>query len=107
MKNIFTSDLHGNKNKYEIFLKIIEKEQPNGVFIGGDILPNPYASTEIVSDFLTINLFNPLENIREKTGEKIRCFIILGNDDPRINEEILIQKDEEKIIDYALIKCRL
>jgi uncharacterized protein len=104
LKNLFTSDLHGNVKKYRLFLQTIEKEQPDGVFIGGDILPNTYAIHESAADFIEKQLFQPLQKIRENLQKNIRCFVILGNDDPRINEDILINADKNGIIDYVHFK---
>ena len=104
LKNLFTSDLHGNKKKYALFLHAIEKEQPDGVFIGGDILPNTFASNQSANDFLENNLFQSLQKIRENIQKNIRCFVILGNDDPRINEDILIDAEKQGIIDYVHFK---
>jgi uncharacterized protein len=101
LKNLFTSDLHGNKKKYALLFRVIEKEKPNAVFIGGDIFPNTYSSSESVSDFLEEHLFQPLKRVRKKSLKEMRVFIILGNDDPRINEECLIKADKEQLIDYV------
>ena len=101
LKNLFTSDLHGHKKKYELLFKIISKEKPDGVFIGGDILPNTYASTDSADEFLERQLFQPIWKAREQTRKDIQFFVILGNDDPRIHEEILINADKENTIKYV------
>ena len=104
MKNIFISDIHGNKRKYKKLFEIIEKEKPEGVFLGGDLLPNAYASSESIDDFLEDNLINQIIKVREKINKNIRFFVIYGNDDPRINENILIQADKDNILDYIHFK---
>ena len=104
MTNLFTSDLHGNKKKYRLLFQTIEKEKPNGVFIGGDVLTNTYADSTSVTDFLEEYFLNPIKKVRKKTKKNIRFFVILGNDDPSINENILKNADQEKIIDYVHLK---
>jgi len=39
---IFVSDLHGKKKRYNTLFKIIKKEKPDGVFMGGDLLPGGF-----------------------------------------------------------------
>ena len=104
MKCIFVSDLHGNKKKIKKLFEIIEKEQPKGVFIGGDILPNTFQIKEDIESFLREEIFLRIEKIREKTNKKTRFFVILGNDDPRVYEKILIEADKNKTIDYICEK---
>ena len=62
MKCLFVSDFHGNKNRYSSLYKIIEKEIPEAVFIGGDILPN--ALTKNIERFVEKTIF---ENIKNKS----------------------------------------
>jgi uncharacterized protein len=83
---LFVSDLHGKMSRYEALFKVIKKEKPDFVFIGGDLLPHRRiqltdAKTEeenFVHDFL-IRKFTALK-------EKMDCeypevFLIPGNDD--------------------------
>lgn len=86
---LFVSDLHGKMSRYEALLKIIKKEKPDFVFLGGDLLPhksNPSANnsseeSNFIKDFL-IPKFNQLK-------EKMDCaypevFLIPGNDDRKL-----------------------
>lgn len=104
MKCIFVSDLHGNIKRFSKLFEVIEKEKPDGVFIGGDILPNGFSSNLPVEKILSEEFFDKISIVRDKTGKKIRFFIILGNDDPRVFEKIFIDADKEKVIDYVHFK---
>ncbi len=101
MNGIFVSDLHGNIKKYKKLFEIVLKEKPDGVFFGGDLLPNDYSMKEKMKDFLEENFFERIKKINKKTKKKIRFFVIMGNDDPRIFEKYFLEADEEDIIDYV------
>ena len=104
MRCIFVTDIHGDKKKIEIFFRTIKKEQPDGVFIGGDILPNQFSINTSIERFLEKNFFSKINEIHNKFDKKISFFVIMGNDDPRVFEEIFKSKDEEKIINYVHFK---
>jgi len=101
---IFVTDTHGDKKKIETFFRIIKKEQPDGVFIGGDILPNQFSINTSIERFLEKNFFSKINEIHSKFDKKISFFVIMGNDDPRVFEGIFKSKDEEKIINYVHFK---
>ncbi len=97
---IFTSDLHGDKKKYERFFETIKEEAPDGVFIGGDILPSGinrrYDPERFLEGFLTKNL----QEIKDSLDKKVNIFVIMGNDDPRIYEKQLKKMDDEGLLHY-------
>ena len=102
----FVSDLHGNIERYKkLFLLIIE-EQPDALFLGGDLLPSPlmtltsksYYFHDFISSFLTIEL----KKIKDKLGNSYPdIFLILGNDDGKMDEEIILNFEKEKIWTYC------
>jgi len=94
LKCIFVSDLHGNTKKIQKLFEMIKKEKPDSAFIGGDILPNYL--TKNIEEFVETKLLSEIRKIKNKTT----IFLILGNDDPRIFEDLFIKADEEKIINY-------
>ena len=98
------SDLHGNINRFRKLFEIIEHEKPDGVFIGGDILPNQFLIKDDIKKFLEEEFFNPIKKIRETIDKDIRFFVIMGNDDPKIFEKLFINADKRKIIDYIHFK---
>jgi uncharacterized protein len=95
MHCFFTSDLHGNINRYTTLYQTIENEQPDAVFIGGDLLPTHNHQLSI-HDFINKNLLTPIKNLAKKT----RFFIILGNDDPRTYEPLFQDADRQHILTY-------
>jgi len=98
MNCIFVSDLHGNKYKINSLFKIIEKEKPEGVFIGGDIFPNTYSYD--VNSFFEIFFIKKIKKLLLK-NIKSKIFLILGNDDPRIFEKILFDAEKDDLLFYV------
>ncbi len=102
----FVSDLHGKINRYDkLFRKIIE-EKPDAVFLGGDLLPSglfAFSSSEnIPNDFFTEIIKNGFEEVQEKLKEKYpSVFIILGNDDSKMDEESFIEGEKEGLWQYV------
>ncbi len=90
----FVSDLHGKVDRYEKLFRLIAKEKPNAVFIGGDIFPgfhHYHHENDFVKDFLLPNLKH-LRSILE--SQYPRIFIILGNDDPRCEEDGILEVEQ-------------
>jgi uncharacterized protein len=89
----FAADLHGKTDRYQkLFNKIIQ-HKPGAVFLGGDLLPHshkPGGYHDFIMDFLFVNF----SHLKEKLGEEYPAiFIILGNDDPRVEEKHMIDGD--------------
>lgn len=101
MKCLFVSDLHGSKYKINSLFKLIKSEKPDGVFIGGDIFPNNHIE-DINSFFDNYYINNIKELIKNKIESKI--FIILGNDDPRIYENLLFEAEKKGYLSYVNFK---
>ena len=94
MKCIFVSDLHGIKSRYDKLFKIIQNEKPNGVFIGGDIFPSGFGINTSLEKFFEETIIKNLIKIKNEY-QKTRILIILGNDDPRIYERLLIDAEKK------------
>ena len=99
MKCIFVSDLHGIQSRFDKLFKIIEKEKPQGVFIGGDVLPGGFGINISLEDFFEKTITKNLVKIKKKCKDT-RFFIILGNDDPRLYESLLLDIEKEGLIEY-------
>ncbi len=102
----FVSDLHGNVKSYQKLFKQIKQEKPDAVFLGGDLLPSGMLSfnrtDEQLNDFLKdflVHRFSQLLN--ELRGGYPDIFIILGNDDSRINEQELVNAESMGIWKYV------
>lgn len=100
MDCIFVSDIHGKTKRYEKLFQIIKKEQPDGVFLGGDLLPNQFTDTSI-DIFIKKQIFSEIKKIKNSIKKEIRFFMILGNDDPRLFEKLFLSADRKKLIDYV------
>jgi Icc-related predicted phosphoesterase len=88
----FVSDLHGDLQRYSKLLGQIKSSEPAVVFVGGDILPSGLLTLvqpgEQYDDFLTDYLEPRLEDLRAEMGRAYpQFYVILGNDDPRVEEE--------------------
>jgi Icc-related predicted phosphoesterase len=99
MRCFFVSDLHGKPDRYKALFEAMRKERPDGVFIGGDILPGGYGMSSDPKEFLD-RLALQLSEFKDT-----RKFIILGNDDPKVHEARLMEMESDGIIDYAHGKC--
>jgi len=97
---MFVSDLHGKKRRYTTLFKIIEKEKPDCIFIGGDLLPGGFGINIDIDKFLQDMLLSKISKLKQ-FGLKTRFFIILGNDDPRIYENIFKDAEKDNLIEYV------
>jgi len=90
----FVTDLHGHKSRYEKLMARIRQQPPGAVLIGGDILPH-FSHLTTSEDFISDYLIPRFLAIKEELGEHYPAiFLLLGNDDPRIEEEGLKQGEE-------------
>lgn len=102
----FSSDLHGNKERFQKLFHAISAERPDAVFLGGDILPSENLMlttqgpehTDFLSDYL-IKRFRQLRN--QLKEEYPRIFVILGNDDGRSVEGKIRTCDAEGLWEYV------
>jgi uncharacterized protein len=88
---LFVSDLHGRLDRYRKLLAVVERERPDAVFLGGDLLPSGTmalaAGSPDGAEFLAGFVGPELDRLRGKLGEAYpRVLAILGNDDPRAAE---------------------
>ncbi|MBI2108495.1 metallophosphoesterase [Candidatus Woesearchaeota archaeon] len=86
-KIIYTSDLHGTKPLYERLAKKASEDGIKAIVIGGDLCPRGGATLQETvktqKDFLEKFMIPLLEKANKQV------FLIMGNDDFRINEAIL------------------
>lgn len=91
MHCLFTSDLHGRADRYDRLFAAIVAEVPRAVFLGGDLLPAGSMLGMAIDpahvDFVNGFLVPRLDAVRRALGEHYpEIFLILGNDDARIEE---------------------
>jgi len=96
---LFVSDLHGKVSRYEALFKLIRKEKPDFVFMGGDLLPRyhkygndrAYTTSNFIEDFL-FRKFSHLKDIMECAYPDV--YLIPGNDDIKIHFETIAEGDK-------------
>lgn len=102
----FVSDLHGNTARYDKLFAAIANEQPQAVFLGGDLLLSGTATLfstsatypDFVNDFLVANF----ARLREQLGDHCpRIFVIMGNDDARIKEAAIVDAAARGVWEYV------
>ena len=101
----FTSDLHGNTDRYEKLFNRISDEAPEVVFLGGDLLPSGLFSItgyeSIINDFFNDILLHGFLDLKKKL--KINypdVYLILGNDDLRTEETKFIKSESKGVWKY-------
>lgn len=100
-KCLFVSDLHGHTSRYEKLFTLMETEKPEAVFFGGDLLPHAMKSTAHYTDFAMDFFFPELQRVKEKLKEDYpEVFLILGNDDPAIEEEKFLEAGKGGLFHY-------
>jgi Icc-related predicted phosphoesterase len=97
---LFVSDLHGEKRRYRSLFNIIEEEQPDGVFFGGDLLPGGFGLSENIEEFIHHEFLLKITELQNH-GVRTRFFLILGNDDPRIYEKHFLELQDKTLITYV------
>lgn len=105
MPSFFVSDLHGSIERYQKLFKKIEDEKPRLVFLGGDLLPSGLflltRNDQQVTDFLNEFLIPGFSALQEKLGKQYPViFFILGNDDGRLEEDVLLEAEKKGIWQY-------
>jgi Icc-related predicted phosphoesterase len=96
----FISDLHGHVDRYEKLILYIRLHKPKLVFFGGDLLPHGMhrnTVNDFTMDFLYFHFNNLMQEMRE---DYPRIYLILGNDDPRTQENKFIELGETGVWHY-------
>jgi len=87
----FVSDLHGHTSRYEKLFEKIRDDRPDMVLMGGDLLPHGM-HRHLEDDFTEDFLYRRFFEFKKQLGETYpKVYLILGNDDPRLEEEKFIR----------------
>ena len=101
---LFASDLHGSLERYRRLLAVLERERPDALFLGGDLLPGlgvGPGEEAPPADFFGDFLLPELERLRRALGPRTpRVLAILGNDDPRSSEPGLRAGEDAGLLEY-------
>jgi len=91
---LFVTDLHGIKDRYDTLFNLLEKDLPEVLLIGGDILPHTRVTNH--EDFINGYLIPELHSLKSKTGHSYPLILlILGNDDPRSSEKLIMEAENQ------------
>ena len=106
IKCFFVSDIHGKIDRYEKLFNEIEKEQPDIVFLGGDLLPFIAAFNELSNiqskDFVNEYLIKKFLDLQANIGNDYpEVYLIMGNDDPRSEEISFLEAENLGIWTYV------
>ena len=100
-KLLYTADLHGNEEFYKRLLKKAEDESISSVVIGGDLCPRDGETIKYKiqnqKDFLQNFMIPLFKEFKNKNRNK-EIYLIMGNDDFRINLKILENAEKNKIL---------
>ncbi len=102
----FVSDIHGKIDRYEKLFNEIEKERPDIVFLGGDLLPSIAALNELSDirsqDFVNEYLVKKFLDLKANIGDDYpEVYLIMGNDDPRSEENSFLEAENLGIWTYV------
>jgi Icc-related predicted phosphoesterase len=100
VNGIFVSDMHGVLPRYRGLFQILRNETPDAVFLGGDLLPLHPLQHNTMEEFIEDSILSEIRKIQSDFGKKIRFFLIMGNDDPRMYEPIFMTADKAGLLEY-------
>lgn len=101
-KTLFVSDLHGRIPWYEKLFSSILNERPALVLLGGDLLPHAYKVSAQYPNFINDFLRPKFLHVRHLLKEEYpKVMLILGNDDPKIEETELFNDAFDIPWDYV------
>lgn len=103
---LFVADLHGRVDRYRKLLAAVRRIRPAAVFLGGDLLPFPVplpiGVADPIHDFLRDFVIPAFASLRDDLGAHYpRVFLVLGNDDPAVEEEAVREAEEAGLWAYA------
>jgi uncharacterized protein len=101
----FATDFHGRIEQYEKLFATLAADRPDAVFLGGDLLPRAsyYTLNKLGRDDFILNYLLPrFEQLRQSLGGSYPAvFLILGNDDPRIDELSVLDAEGRRMWQYV------
>ena len=105
----FVSDIHGDTVKYRKLFRAVLQHRPAALFLGGDLLPHGFGLLnspgndrgDFVKDFIGEEL---LKLRRELDSDYPEIFVILGNDDARLEEAAVIELAGNNLWHYMHMK---
>ncbi len=109
MKVLYTSDLHGEIHLYQELFALATSSSADLLAMGGDLFPSGLGAMVGVKgyeDFLADVLAAGFTRLRNNLGlEYPAVFMILGNDDARVEEQGMEAYDSQALWTYIHNKC--
>lgn len=101
----FVSDLHGKFDRYQKLFDQIRTGRPDVVLLGGDLLPHHsrryHKDFEHVRNFISDFLIPQTQALLEELKDQYpKVFLIMGNDDPRIEEIYFLEAEKSGVWTY-------
>jgi Icc-related predicted phosphoesterase len=99
----FVSDLHGYLSRYQKLFQVILAERPEVVLLGGDVLPTGlyYSQGTPEKSFIRSVLQDGLGAVKgDLSSAYPKVLLILGNDDPRVEEKELTEGESLGLWNY-------
>ena len=105
----FVSDLHGKPDKYLKLFDQVNTGKPAVVLLGGDLFPHHslrrHKDFGHIKDFLYDFLIPGFKKLKEQMNDQYpKVYLILGNDDARIEEQYIIEAEKHGIWQYLHMK---
>lgn len=105
----FACDLHGSLERYRKLFDLIEKEIPAAVFLGGDLLPSGLGEMLGIKgyqDFFADIFAEGFGRLKKRLRRDYpSVFLILGNDDARVEEERVRALEDQALWTYIHNRC--
>ena len=96
----FVTDIHGRTDRYLKLFQAVRREKPDMVFLGGDLLPHGLHRS-VLDDFTNDFLAPELMILKKELGSAYpEIGVILGNDDPRGEEEVFLEYEKKGLWHY-------
>ncbi len=99
-KFIFTSDIHGNEIHLNKLFKFAFENRINYIVLGGDLCPKDSKHRNIKDQGIFLEKIVKIS----KKYSKIKVYLILGNDDFKVNEKLLIKNKQVNYINLKKVK---
>ena len=94
---LYATDLHGRTNLYRKIFDYASRKGIEAIIFGGDLTPKNHFSLEIIidmqADFLNRIIIPEIRNFVDECHKDV--FLMMGNDDCRINYEILEEGERD------------
>lgn len=110
-KIVFTADLHGNEAHYTKLVDYANELHADAVILGGDLAPNFHVNAGNIAHIDWKDLIGVQRTFLEQRLPVLlkrlagpKAYLILGNDDARVNVDILQNRPEFTYIDRSRVR---